>query len=137
MASPFFLSRTGWLAVVALAALGVGLAVHFSWPSAEPALDCAPGDLRFDGGFAFCAPGAPPGRLPVGPALTLGVKLDLNRATADELAVLPGIGPSLAQAILRARVERGGAFRNWDEVDSVAGVGPAKLDALQASAEIR
>ena len=118
-------------------ALTVGLLVRFSWPSAAPALDCPPSDVRFDGGVAFCAPGMAAATGPVGPALTLGVKIDLNRASADELAVLPGIGPSLSQAIVQARRERGGAFRSWEEVDSVPGVGPAKLELLRASAEIR
>lgn len=131
------LSRSGWLAVLAAATLGVGLAVRFSWPSPGAALDCPPTDIRFDGGVAYCARGGPGGQGPVGPALTLGVKLDLNRATADDLAVLPGIGPSLARAIVEARAAGGGAFRSWDEVDAVAGVGPAKLEVLQASAEIR
>ena len=131
------LSRSGWLAVVAAAALTVGLGVRLSWPSAVPALDCPASDLRFDGGVAFCAPGSPITRGPIGPALTLGVKVDLNRATAEELAVLPGIGPALSRAIVEARSGRGGAFQSWEEVDAVPGVGPTKLDVLQASAEIR
>ena len=35
--------------------------------------------------------------------------------------------------------ERGelGRFRSWEEVDAVSGVGPAKLDILKRSAELR
>jgi len=137
VAGPPVLSRTGWLAVVAAFALVVGLAVRWAWPSTEPALDCAVADVRFDGAMAYCAPGAPGGGAPVGPALTVGVKLDLNRASAEEITVLPGVGPSLAQAIVQERARRGGAFRGWDEVDAIPGVGPAKLAVLQGSAEIR
>jgi competence protein ComEA len=131
------LSRSGWLAVLAAGILVAGLAVRLSWPSAVAALDCPPADLRFDGGVAFCAPGSPAAPAPVGPALTLGVKLDLNKVCAEELAVLPGIGPSLSRAIVEARTQRGGAFRSWEEVDEVAGVGPSKLEVLRASAELR
>ncbi len=130
------LSRTGWLAVLAGMALVTGLAVRLGWPSTRPALDCAPADVRFEGGVATCRPGAPQAKAPAGAALTVGVKLDLNRATADELGVIPGIGPALALAIVKARDARG-PFKSWDDVDAVPGVGPAKLEALMAASEFR
>lgn len=39
--------------------------------------------------------------------LVLGRPLDLNRATADELALLDGIGPKLAERIVQHRAEHG------------------------------
>lgn len=56
--------------------------------------------------------------------------LDLNRATVDELARLPGVGPSLARRILDER-ERRGRFDSPDALRQVMGVGPKKLAALR------
>ena len=35
--------------------------------------------------------------------MTLGLPLDLNRATAEDLDALPGLGPALAQRIVDYR----------------------------------
>ena len=43
---------------------------------------------------------------------------------------LPGIGPSLAAAIVDHR-EREGGFDTVDGLLAVSGIGPAKLDALR------
>jgi competence protein ComEA len=56
--------------------------------------------------------------------------IDVNRATADELERLPGIGPAIAAAIVDER-ERNGPFVAVDDLDRVAGIGPAKLAALR------
>ena len=56
--------------------------------------------------------------------------IDLNRATADELTRLPGIGPVLAARIIAARDARG-AFESVDDLRRVAGVGAAKLAAFR------
>ncbi|MFZ5468470.1 MAG: ComEA family DNA-binding protein [Myxococcota bacterium] len=130
------MSRTAALAVVALAVLAVGLFARLWWPSSAPVLDCSPAQVRWtDGGVAYCGRGEPFTQPPAGQLLTLGAKLDLNRATADDLALLPGVGNALAQAIVAARGD--GGFDSWDEVDAVPGVGDAKLQTLKAAAEIR
>jgi competence protein ComEA len=56
--------------------------------------------------------------------------LDLNHATAAELARLPGIGAGLAQRILAER-ERRGRFESPEALRQVMGVGPKKLAALR------
>jgi competence protein ComEA len=56
--------------------------------------------------------------------------LDLNRATADQLDTLPGIGPTTAAAIVDSR-ERVGPFSSVDDLLRVHGIGPAKLDAIR------
>ncbi len=129
------MTRTGWLGALALAAIALGAAARLAWPSARPALDCPPEDVRWDGGVARCSKGAPRGPAPAGQALALGAKLDLNRATEEDLALLPGIGPSLAHALVEARASRG-RFHDWEEVDAVPGIGPVKLQALQAGATL-
>ena len=56
--------------------------------------------------------------------------VDLNAATADELEDLPGVGPSIAAAIIEHR-ERHGPFRSVDDLLDVAGIGPARLEQLR------
>lgn len=57
-------------------------------------------------------------------------RVDLNRATADELEDLPGIGPAKAAALIRWR-ERYGRFRRLEDVLAVPGIGPATLERLR------
>ena len=63
-------------------------------------------------------------------SLALGQPLPLNTTSATELEALPGVGPSLAAAIVSDREARG-PFSTLDELDRVRGVGPAKLAALR------
>lgn len=66
------------------------------------------------------AGGAAPGAGPV----------DLNRADAAALDLLPGIGPATADAIVRHR-DVNGPFATVDDLLAVPGIGPAKLEALR------
>jgi competence protein ComEA len=59
-----------------------------------------------------------------------GVPVDLNTATVDELEALPGVGPTIAAAIVQHR-ERSGPFRSVDELLDVAGIGPSRLEQLR------
>lgn len=63
------------------------------------------------------------------PAPAPGHPVSLNRATAEELASLPGIGPVLAERIVQDRM-RNGPFRNLRQLDRVEGIGPSKVEAL-------
>lgn len=56
--------------------------------------------------------------------------VDLNRATAEELDALPGVGPTIAAAIVDHR-ERNGPFRSVDGLLDVRGIGPSKLEDLR------
>jgi competence protein ComEA len=55
--------------------------------------------------------------------------INVNTATAEQLEVLPGIGPTLAAAIVQER-ERNGAFRSIDDLNRVPGIGPGRLAQL-------
>jgi competence ComEA-like helix-hairpin-helix protein len=57
-------------------------------------------------------------------------KLSLARASSEDFENLPGIGPALAARIVRTREARGG-FTTVDELLTVPGIGPARLDALR------
>ena len=56
--------------------------------------------------------------------------LDLNRATAEELEALPGIGAAKAAAILELREAQGG-FTSLDQLETVRGIGPALMAKLR------
>jgi comEA protein len=56
--------------------------------------------------------------------------VDVNRATAEELATLPGIGPALAERIVEWR-EANGRFATADDLDKVPGIGPATVERLR------
>ncbi len=58
-------------------------------------------------------------------------RVDLNRASLEELEALPGIGPARAGAIVRWRGEHG-SFRSVDGLLEVPGIGPATLERLRA-----
>ncbi|MGW2095321.1 helix-hairpin-helix domain-containing protein [Promicromonospora sukumoe] len=64
-----------------------------------------------------------------------GGTVDINTADAVGLEALPGVGPSIAQAIIEWR-ETNGAFASVDELDDVPGIGPATLDELRDSARV-
>ena len=60
------------------------------------------------------------------PEPTPGLLVDLKSATAEALDALPGVGPSLAAAIIAAR-----PFADVEALDLVAGVGAVTMDRLR------
>lgn len=52
-----------------------------------------------------------------------------NTATAEELQLLPGIGPVLARRIVQYR-DMHGYFSELDELDAVFGIGPKTIQKL-------
>ena len=56
--------------------------------------------------------------------------VNINSATAEQLDVLPGVGPTTAAAIVSHRQQHG-PFQNVEQLADVRGIGPAKLDALR------
>lgn len=58
--------------------------------------------------------------------LTPGERLDPNRASALELDRLPGVGPAVADALVRSR-EEAGPFLRPEDLLRVRGVGPSTL----------
>ena len=59
------------------------------------------------------------------------LRLSINTSGADELVLLPGIGPSIAQRIVDYRTEHG-LFQNIEELMNVPGIGQAKYESLSS-----
>jgi len=59
--------------------------------------------------------------------------VDVNRADAEELTALPGIGPALATRIVAYREEHG-PFTSVDDLERVQGIGPQTVKGLAEEA---
>ncbi len=57
-------------------------------------------------------------------------KININRASAEELEALPGIGPVLAARIVAYREEHG-PFRSVEDLLRIPGIGPATLERIR------
>jgi len=66
---------------------------------------------------------------PEAAALRDGRPMAINRARAEELELLPGVGPSLARRIVEARAS-GGPFRGPSDLRRVKGIGKRTQDKL-------
>ena len=62
--------------------------------------------------------------------LAQGAKVNINTASADELAKLPRVGPKMAQRILEYRSAHK-SFKSVDELRNVKGIGPKVLDGMR------
>jgi competence protein ComEA len=62
----------------------------------------------------------------------LGRPVDLNGASAEDLAAVPGIGPGLAAEVVREREERG-PFGSPDALRRVRGIGPVRMERAVSS----
>jgi competence protein ComEA len=72
------------------------------------------------------APVSPEGDAPDHP----GARVDPNRADAQTLCTLPGIGPALAARILADR-ETNGPYRGPEDLLRVRGIGPSTLARIR------
>jgi competence protein ComEA len=60
----------------------------------------------------------------------LAVPVNVNTAKVEELDILPGLGPKMAQAIVDFR-ETHGKFSTVEDLQKVKGLGPKKLAAIR------
>jgi len=63
------------------------------------------------------------------PVTTSSEKINVNTGTISELDQLPGIGPALAEEIIKHR-EAFGIFHEAADLLDVSGIGPAKLEKI-------
>lgn len=113
--------RRAVLILLSLAVGGQGIRYLITRP------DTAPGDVRLLGTTATRTPGAhaDSGQAAFRP-LAEGERIDVNRASARELARLPRVGLALAGRIVADR-DSNGPFGSLEDLDRVSGVGPGLL----------
>jgi len=81
------------------------------------------------------------GEAPTGSAATGAVAdssslIDINQASAADLEKLDGIGPTLAERIVKYRTKIG-KFKRLDQLQDVDGIGPKKLNAIKGQVSVR
>ena len=64
------------------------------------------------------------------PTKSVAYIVDLNTASAEELEMLEGIGPKIANEIIKNR-EKYGPFKHWKQVRRVPGIGQSVLDKIK------
>lgn len=117
--------RKAILLLVGLAVAGQGVRAFLLRPGEAP------------GGIELISDAAEPGSplahrdsiLRLARPLAAGERVNLDRATAAEIARIPRIGPRLAKAIVSDRDARG-PFGSLEGLDRVSGVGPGLLAAI-------
>lgn len=72
---------------------------------------------------------------PVSEATTEISKVDLNKATKEELKSLNGIGDTKAESIISYR-ETNGSFENVEEIKNVSGIGEATFEKLREAIQV-
>jgi len=105
--------------------------IHYNQAQLETVLKKQPGakvdiacSTAHTSGLVKIEPLAPPQSL-----LLLG-SIPLNSATTDELCLVPGIGPILAQRILLFR-QNNGEFEDFDDLLQGKGIAEKKLEILK------
>jgi competence protein ComEA len=94
-----------------------------------PALACASGAHRDAEGRIACGEGEGE-PLSTAEALLIGTRIDLNRATAEDLEIIPGLGETRAREIVEDRGARG-AFGSIDDLARVRGIGKKTLERVR------
>ncbi len=69
------------------------------------------------------------------PVIRDASKVNVNVASADELATLPGIGEALAARIIAYR-ELHGPFARIEDLDAVTGIGPSVIERIRNLATV-
>lgn len=65
------------------------------------------------------------------PKIKVSWPLDVNRATREQLELVPGIGPVMAEKILAYRNVHG-SFSTYEDLTKVSGIGPSKLEKFRS-----
>lgn len=69
-------------------------------------------------------------KMTVARRLALGLPIDINRASEEDIVLVPGIGEETAHRIIQLRKQRG-AFRELSELTALPGIKKKRLDRLR------
>lgn len=105
-------------------AAAMAAVLWIGWPAPEEETS----QTRADQPVAASHPAAPPSAAT--PAVKAVAKVNLNRASVEELQALPGVGPVLAQRMVEWRKTHG-RYRTVDDLRAVKGVGKKRLEQLR------
>ena len=70
------------------------------------------------------------GRMAANKLLIFSIPIDLNRASFEDLCLIPGIGEALAREMIAYRKRRQG-FRSVEEIKNVRGIGEKKYQSFK------
>lgn len=113
--------RKALMLIGAALILGIGLILAKAY---RPSLLLGEPDFRAEEGKAEPKTPPPPDEEAPKP-------VDINRASKEELQRLPGIGPTLADRIVRYREKHGG-FKRIEEIKEVNGIGEKKFQRIKS-----
>ena len=102
----------------------VAVVLWIGWPAPKE----EPRQVEPAQSIATQAPATSP--VPVAAPARAESKVNLNRASADELQSLPGVGPVLAQRMVEWRKAHG-RYRTVDELQEVKGIGKKRMEQLR------
>ncbi len=108
----------------ALLVATIAAVLWIGWPGPKEDLPQA----RSEQAIGLPAPVASP--VTAVPPATASEKVNLNRASVDELQVLPGVGPVLAQRMVDWRKAHG-RYRTVEELQEVKGIGKKRMEQLR------
>lgn len=74
------------------------------------------------------------GRMQAGVLLTLGLKIDLNRASVEELMLVPQMRPDIASAVVSRRETK--PWESVEELMELQGIGPRTAERWAAFLEV-
>ena len=119
---------------LAMLAAAAALVLWIGWPTQGPTPEpeeSAPDSLPQTGQNPPTSLLRPTELAPAAPATPATVaRLDINRATVEELQHLPGIGEVLARRVVERRTVHG-PFRTVEELREVKGIGARRLEQLR------
>jgi competence protein ComEA len=78
---------------------------------------------------ALCAASASAAAAETGTSGSADAVVNINTATATELALLPGVGPSKAEAIVKYRAAN--PFKQVDQIMRVKGIGKKSFQSMK------
>jgi len=127
-------TRSVAMVAVVVAVVGAGVVARAPCASGTPPKPCARPTSSGQGGVLVGCDGD--GDDVGARAWLVGQKLNVNTASAAELARVSGVGPSLAGRIVSYR-EVHGPFTSLNDLDRVDGVGPQTLTRLAELVDAR